>query len=704
MKKIFAFIALLGIMVSCTEEKETVTPINIKKMTSVEAGNHFTAEVMHRLGKVSDPQVSPDGKTILFGISYTSIEENKGLRNLYLMDIDGSNLRQLTNFSASASNARWIDGGKKIAYLQKGKLFVMNADGTGSVCAGEAENGIGEFKFSPDGTMLIYSSDIKSFTAPTDVHPDLEKATVRVIDDLMYRHWDHFVETIPHTSIASFDGNKIGKVTDILEGEPYELPTLPFGGLEQLSWSPDGKFLAYSCRKLTGVKYTFSTNTDIYIYSIGERTHKNITEGMMGYDTNPAISPDGTKIAWMSMERDGYEADKVRLFVSNIDGSGKKELSANFKYNVDGPVWTPDSKEIYFASLVEGVQEIWKSDLNGVCSRVSIPHEWFDFAGVGELLCNSEGVPQTIITTNTSMQRPAEIISMNVADGTWKQLTHENDEILANLEQITIEERWIKTTDGGKMLTWVLYPANFDKSKVYPSILICLGGPQGTLSQGWSTRWNYRLMASQGYIVVLPNRHGTTAFGQEWCEQISGDYCGQNMRDYFAAADALKAEPFVGKMAAMGASYGGYSIYNLAGIHNNRFSAFVAHAGIFNQDHMYMETEEMWFPNWDNGGIARPKTYMSGSPWSDNPIAKRHYANSPHLKVPAWNTPIMVTHGELDYRVPVDQGMAAFNAAQMMGVPSKMLLFPDENHWILKPQNSVFWHREVFNWLDKWCK
>jgi dipeptidyl aminopeptidase/acylaminoacyl peptidase len=524
---------------------------------------------------------------------------------------------------------------------------------------------------------------------------------------MMYRHWDHFVETIPHTYLADFDGNKLGEGVDLLAGEPYELPTEPFSGIEQLDFSPDGNRIVYSCRKKTGREYAFSTNTDIYLLNLLSNVCTNISEGMMGYDTDPVFSPDGSTIAWISMERDGYEADKTRLFVFDVNSGERRELSTSFKYNIESPVWMPDSKGLYFTSLVEGLKEIWKTDLEGNMARVTPEREWYDFGAPSLLTLTAEDgtvAVERLITTNICMLRPAEIVSINPQDGSWEQLTFENKDIFDQLDEVTVEERWIRTSDNKRMLTWVLYPPKFDKTKVYPSILLCLGGPQGTLSQGWSYRWNYRLMASQGYIVVLPNRRGTTAFGQEWCEQISGDYIGQNMRDYFAAADALKAEPYVGKMAAVGASYGGYSVFYLAGIHQKRFDAFIAHAGIFNVEHMYMSTEEMWFPDWDNGGIAQPGKYMAGSPWSNNPVARRHYANSPHKLVEKWDTPILVTHGELDYRVPVDQGMAAFNAAQMMGVPSRMILFPDENHWILKPQNSIHWNREFFGWLEAYLK
>lgn len=680
---------------SCTPTQESGSEI-VKPNIEISDGQ-FTPEIMHMLGKVSDPQVSPDGSRILYGVTYTDIALNKGIRQLFVMNIDGSNQQQLTHSAKSCSNGRWLNDGT-ILFINGGQIQKMTLANNKMSQVSDVEKGIMEFKLAPDGNQLLYSTTVKANTIPTDVYPDLDKASVRTIDNLMYRHWDHFVEEIPHTFVASFDGNKIVSSFDLLEGEPFELPTEPFSGIEQLSWSPDGSAVAYSCRKLTGIDYAFSTNTDIYLYSIVPGVAENLTEGMMGYDTEPVFSPSGKKLAWCSMERAGYEADKVRLFVMDMDTRAKIELTANYKYDASIPAWSADEKYLYFASLVEGVQEIWRYNFDSAeMEKVTPDHEWYDFDTPIVLA-------DRLITTNQSMMRPSEIVSVSLADGSWNQISHENDDIMAKLETPSIEEHWISTTDGKKMLTWIIYPPQFDKSKVYPSVLVCLGGPQGTISQSWSTRWNYRLMASQGYIMVLPNRRGTTAFGQEWTEQISGDYIGQNMKDYLRAADVMLAKPYVGKMAAVGASYGGYSVYYLAGIHQGRFSAFIAHDGIFNEEHMFMTTEEMWFPNWDNGGIEFPDTPQAGAPWSDTPLTKRHYANSPHLLIKNWDTPILIIHGEMDYRVPVDQGMAAFNAAQMMGVPSKILLFPDENHWVLKPQNSVYWHREFFDWIDKWCR
>ena len=681
-----------------TEQEPLITKVSI----DVPDGK-LTPEIMHMMGKVSDPRLSPDGARILYGVSYTSIEQNKSNRELFVMNRDGSGNTQLTRTPQSESNARWINNGQQIAFLRSGQLWVMNADGSQEKQISRIEKGMDGFEISPVGKHIMYISNIKTAAKPADIYPDLKKSDVRIIKDLMYRHWDQYVEEIPHTYIASFDGKSIGEGTDILKGEPYELPTLPFGDLGQLSWSPDGNYIAYSCRKLVGKQYAFSTNTDIYLYNVETGEEENLTEGMAGYDTDPRFSPDGKKIAWISMERNGYESDKKRLFVIDLATKEKKELTSDYKYNVETITWAPGSDKIYFTSCVNALTGIFEVDPNKTPAksiaggengyygegirRITGEDVWYDFDGV-------QVADNLLITTNTSMQRPAEIVAVDIENGAIAQLTSENQETLDKIKNPEIEQRWMTTKDGKKMHTWIVYPPDFDRTKKYPAILMCLGGPQGTISQGWSTRWNYKLMASQGYIVILPNRRGTTAFGQPWCEQISGDYIGLNMQDYLTAVDEMKKEPYVGKVAATGASYGGYSVYYLAGIHQNRFSALIAHAGIFNQEQMYMMTEELWFPHWDNGG----------APWDNNPVAKRHYENSPHKLIKNWNTPILITHGEKDYRVPAEQGMAAFNAAQMMGVPSELLLFPGENHWILKPQNSVYWHRAFFSWLDKYCK
>ena len=719
----------------------------------------MTPEVLLSYGRLSDPQVSPDGQYIMYGVSYTDIANNKSVRNLRIINIDGTDDLLLTQSGKSISNARWSADGKRIVFLMGGQIWTAkishktskNGQGAWKLSAlrklSSVERGISEFKLSPDESRIMYVSTVKSTVRqPSDYYPDLDKATAYTTDDLMYRHWDHTVLEIPHTFVADFKFTGKTQITtetsvDILSSEPelYELPTEPFGGLEQLSWSPDGKFIAYSCRKLTGKKYAFSTNTEIYLYNV-ETAATTVIDMKGGYDTDPLWSPDGSKLCWISMERDGYEADKQRLMLADIEiseGLAKatdiKDLTADFKYNAAGPFWAEDSKSICFNALAEGLQAIFEVSLEGdtfgQIARLTDENQWYDYSSPFYVKNNEDG-SKTLYSTLCNLTFPSEIAATTLRDGAFEStvlISSENAHITSQLSPVRMEDRHIKTVDGKDMLTWVVYPPEFDPAKEYPSILICLGGPQGTISQGWSYRWNYMLMAMQGYVVVLPNRRGTTAFGQEWTEQISGDYPGLNMQDYLSAARELKAEPYIGKMAACGASYGGYSVYYLCGTHGNTFDAFIAHAGIFNEEHMYMTTEEMWFPNFDNGGVHEcvidPRVGTSeapvgpagdgvtfggikqgGSPWSTLPKAVRHYALSPHKLVTNWHTPLMVIHGGMDYRVPVDEGMAAYNAAQMMGVPSRLLIFPDENHWILKPQNALMWHREYFRWLDTWCK
>jgi len=692
----------------------------------------MTPEVLLSLGRLSDPQLSPDGKTILYGVSYTSIADNKSVRNLYVLPVTGGTPTALTMDGKSISNARWSPDGSEIFFLQGGQLWkaaYKNAKLGKRVKLSDDAKVFDEFALSPDGSQIMFVSGVHSAVeVPSDTDPALDKASAYATEDLMYRHWDHWVTEINHTFVAPLGNGIIKDGLDILGGELFQLPNGPFGGIEQLAWSPDGRYIAYSCKKLTGKEYAFSTNTCIYIYCplTGETTQVTFDGG---YDTNPVWSPDGKHLTWLSMERDGYEADKVRLMVGDVvyeeEGEGQtanpqvvdiRDLTAGFKYNADGPVWAEDSKSIYFNALAEGLQAIWNVVVDGETDifRLTADNLWFDFGSPFAVLQDG-----TLLTTYMSMDFPTEIVAVN--DNSITQITFENNHILSKLEKHETEARWLDTVDGQKMLTWVLLPPRFDASKTYPAIEICLGGPQGTLSQGWSYRWNYLLMCHQDYVVVLPNRRGTTAFGQPWCEEISGDYIGLNMQDYLTAAKAVKAEPYVSGVAACGASYGGYSVYYLAGIHKDVYDCFIAHAGIFNEEHMYMETEEMWFPNWDNGGL---KEYayetgqigaagdgitfggmqQAGSPWSNKAAAVRHYSNSPHKLVQNWHTPILCIHGGMDFRVPYDEGMAAFNAAQMMGVPSKLIVFPEENHWILKPQNALYWHRSYFDWLDRWMK
>ncbi len=693
---------------------------------------HMTPEVLLSLGRLSDPQLSPDKKTILYGVSYNSIEDNRSVRNLFSIPVGGGEPTQLTMDGKSISSAKWAADGGSVFFLQGGQLYkapMRNGKLGKRLKITNIEGGIDDYLLSPDESQLMYVKEVHSAVeVPSDTDPALDKAEAYATEDLMYRHWDHWMTGIPHTFIATMHNGVITEGMDILGGEDvkFQLPNGPFADIADLAWSPDGRFVAYTCKKLEGKEYAFSTNTCLYIYCplTGETTQVTFDGG---YDTHPVWSPDGNRIAWLSMERDGYEADKVRLMVADViygpEGEGQSanpsvknitDLTSDFKYNADSPVWAEDGESIYFNALAEGLQGIFNVVPGSGIKRLTAENLWFDFGSPFGVLQDG-----TLLTTYMSMDFPTELVA--VTDNSVNQITFENEHILGRLEGHETEARMVKTVDGEDMLTWVLFPPQFDPSKTYPAIEICLGGPQGTLSQGWSYRWNYMLMAHQGYVVVLPNRRGTTAFGQSWCEEISGDYVGLNMEDYLSAAKMIKAEPYISGVAACGASYGGYSVYYLAGIHKDVYDCFIAHAGIFNEEHMYMTTEEMWFPNWDNGGLHeyeyRPGetgpagdgvTFggikQGGSPWSSLAKARRHYDNSPHKLVQNWHTPILCIHGGSDFRVPYDEGMAAFNAAQMMGVPSKLIVFPGENHWILKPQNALYWHRSYFEWLDRWMK
>ncbi len=667
----------------------------------------FTPEVMLALGRVSDPQVSPDGTRILFNVNYQNIEENKGNSDIWVMDIDGKTPAvNLTNTPSSENNAVWINDGAMIAFLyrdpkkedSKTQVWVMKADGSSRKPVSELENGVDGFVISPDGTKIVMISNVKyGKTLPTDHYPELDKANARIIDDMMYKHWDQWVTEVPHPFVADFTGNVVKDPKDILEGTEYESPMLPWGGIESFAWTPDSKQLIYTCRKKTGKEYAFSTNSDLYLYDVASgKTVKNLTEGMMRYDTNPRVFKD--KMAFLSMEHDGYEADKNRIFLLDMKSGEKKDLTENWDYSADDIAWSPDGKYIYFLAPHMGTIPMFRIDIAtqqvdtiSPVNRNEEDNKYYDFGAIVPL---KDG---KVITLRHNYAEPNEIYSMEMGKEPV-QLSHVNDEILKQLKPITIKKEIVKTTDGKDMTVWVVLPPDFDASKKYPSIFFCEGGPQSPVSQFFSYRWNFRLMASQGYVVIAPNRRGLPGFGTEWNAQISRDYGGQNMKDYMSAAEYMKQQPYIDgdRMGAVGASYGGYSVYWLAGNHNNTFACFLAHAGIFNLEAQYLETEEMWFTQWDLGGPVWEK---------NNADAQKTYREANPINfVENWNTPIMITAGELDYRIVFTQACQAFNAAQIRGIPSRMVLFPEENHWILRPQNALVWHREFFKWLDTWLK
>jgi len=681
-------IAVLAASMSSNAE----TPIIGKQQPKIENGR-MTPEVLWAFGRVAGTQVSPDGTKVLYRVSYYSIPENKGNSEIFVMNADGTDKKQITRTATREAAAKWMKDGVHIAFLSSEsgsmQLWIMKSDGTDRKQITFRKEGISDFSFSPDETKLLFVADVKYGKRTADIYPDLPKASGVIVNDLMYKHWDEWIQTVPHPFVATLKDNKMENETDILNGEPYESPMKPFGGIDQLAWSPDGKIIAYTCRKKTGKEYALSTNSDIYFYNLETKKTENKTQGMMGYDQNPVFSPDGKWLAWESMERDGYEADKNRLFIMNILTGEKTDLSANFDQSSTGLTWTADSKSIYFVSCWHALTQIYNVKIASK-KITQITKGIQDYSYVSP-------AKDKLIGVKHSMSMPDEIYSIDPKTGKETELSFENKEILGQLKMGRVEERWITTTDNKQMLTWVVYPPNFDPAKKYPTLLFCEGGPQSTVSQFWSYRWNLQVMAANDYIIVAPNRRGLPSFGKEWLEQISGDYGGQNMLDYFSAIDALAKEPYVNKdkLGCVGASYGGFSVYWLAGHHEKRFKAFLAHDGMFNLPQQYLETEEMWFVNWDLGGAYWDKA---------NAIAQRSYANSPHLFVDKWDTPILVIHGEKDYRILASQGMAAFNAAVLRGVPAEMLIFPDENHWVLQPQNGILWQRTYFSWLDKWLK
>ncbi len=688
---ILFFSVILLFFSSCkpeTKEEALIGKIALKLQT-----DRLTPEVLWALGRVGEFEVSPDNKQILFSITYFDVEKDKSNREIYTISVDGKDLKQLTQTPQNEFNYTWRPDGKKVAYIStadgSAQIWEMNPDGSGKTRISDFEGGINGFRYASDFKKIAFSAEVTIEDPLTkELYEGLSLTKGKVYNKMMFRHWDEWRETYSHLFIADLQGGKLTNPVDIMAGEPFDFPNKPFGGMEDMSWHPEGKFIAYSCHKKDGKEYAVSTNSDIYIYDLENKKTDNFTSGLKGYDLAPNYSPDGKFLAWSSMERDGYEADKLRMMVYNLETKSRVDFTGFFDNDAEHLVWADDSKSIYFVSYWYGSKEIFNLNLNGTITQLT--NGVHDFTAV-------QPAGDRIIASMMSMSLPSELFYVPVTGGKETQLTFTNKEILDQLTLARVEKRFVNTTDGQKMLTWVIYPPHFDERKLYPALLYCQGGPQNALCQPWSYRWNFQMMAANDYIVVAPNRRGVPGFGQAWKEQISGDYGGQNMKDLLTAIDEVSKEPYIDKknLGAVGASYGGFTVYWLAGNHEKRFSAFIAHDGMFNIESAYLETEEQWFPNFDLGG----------APWEkDNPVAQKSYASSPHLFIKNWDTPILVSHGEKDYRVVATQGIMAFNAAQMMGVPSQLIYFPDENHWVLKPQNGILWQRTFFAWLDRWLK
>ena len=700
-RRVTALIAVLAaaivafIVMNTSKEQNKV---NIGRSDIRIENGRLTPEALWAMGRIGDVAVSPDGSKTAYQVSYYSVQENASHTVIYLMDTDGRNVRLLTRTAASEHSPAWIDN-DHIAFLtvKKGvqQIFSMDTNGRHRKQLSFSDKDIEGFLFSPDLKHVLTVMSVPNPLVKEQQYEDLPKATGMIADDLMFRHWDSWTTSLPHPFVSDFDGNKVGdKAVDLLENEPYESPMLPFGGMEQFDWSPDGKCIAYTCRKKAGSEYTKSTDSDIYLYYIESGKTVNLCkidgadDRNLGYDINPRFNSDGRFVAWQSMERDGYESDINRLYVMDLEDNSKWSVSESFDSNVDDFMWAKDKDYLFFIGSWQGRMSLFQVDLSG--NVISINDDACDY---NSLIWTDN---KSLLVTRQSMRFATEIFSVDVRQGLAEKISHENDHIFVQLENIKVEARAVKTTDGKDMLTWVVFPPEFDETKKYPVLLFCEGGPQSMVSQFWSYRWNFRIMADQGYIVVAPNRRGLPGFGKKWLEQISGDYGGQCMNDLLSAIDDVAKEPYVDKdrLGCVGASFGGYSVYWLAGHHEGRFKCFIAHDGIFNLEQQYLETEEMWFPQWDLGGPY----------WDKNDVTANTYAASPHLFADKWDTPILCIHGEKDYRILYSQAVSAFQAARLRGVPAELLLFPDENHWVLKPQNGVLWQRTYFGWLDKWLK
>ena len=691
-------------------------------LTGLTTNDRMTPEALWAMGRIGGAAASPDGKTVAYQVGYYSVKQNKSHQMLYTQTADGKQQTVLTTSAKSETDPAWIEGGKRIAFLTDGQIWSMAPDGTDRRQLTKSDIDIEGFKFSPDGKKVILIKSLPYHESIKKNPEDLPLATGRLVTDLNYRHWDHYVESIPHPFVANVTEQGIDEGVDMLKDEPYECPMAPFGGVEQLNWSPDSKFVAYTCRKKTGVNYAVSTDSDIYLYDIATGNTRNLckpadykpvdfdpTKTMktqainhqkedlnMGYDVNPKFSPDGRYIAWQSMARDGYESDRNRLCVYTLADGTKNYVTETFDSNVDDFCWANDSRTLYFIGVWHACENLYQTNLRGEVKQLT--DDWADFGSV-QLLNNGN----KLLASRHSFQQGDELYVVTPGKDAKKtkvqQLTFENKLFYDKLAFGKVQERWVKTTDGKEMQYWVILPPHFDENKKYPTLLFCEGGPQSPVSQFWSYRWNMQIMAANDYVVIAPNRRGLPGFGSEWNEQVSGHWTGQCMDDYLTAIDdAANNLPFVDKdkLGCVGASFGGFSVYYLAGHHNKRFKAFIAHDGAFNLESMYTDTEEAWFSNWEYEDAYWNRDQTNN--------AKRTYENSPHRFVDKWDTPILCIHGEKDYRINANQGFGAFNAARMRGIPAELLIFPDENHWVLKPQNGVLWQRTFFGWLDRWLK
>ncbi len=661
---------------------------------SVSAQNVMTPELLWKLGRVSGETITPDGKSVIYGVTQYNMEANKGERNLYSIPVTGGEAKQITSTTGSEGGVQSTPSGR-MGFLFNGQWWEASWDGANAKQISNIEGGIDNVKYSPDGKRILFSQEVKIHPVVTELYADLPKANAHGGDDLMYRHWDSWEDgAYNHVFVADYNGTAISNVKDIMQGESFDSPQTPFGGAEDIAFDASGTGVFYVCKKKSGKAAAISTNTDIYYYTIATGTTVNLTSDGPGYDTQPDPAPKTNWLAYTSMARDGYEADKNDLVVLNLSTGKKYNLTKNWDETVESFCWSTDGAKIYFLAVNEGTEQLFE---------IVLPKDFEKGSGVirqvtkGDFDLNSivGQAGDWMVVSKSDMNHANELARVNLKSGEVVALTTVNKSAYDAISLSRIDKVWMKTTDGKKMLTWVIYPPGFDPSKKYPTLLYCQGGPQSAVSQFYSFRWNFQLMAANGYIVVAANRRGLPGFGTKWNEDISKDWGGQAIRDYLTAIDSASTWSFVDKtrLGAVGASYGGYAVYMLEGLGDGRFKSMISHCGLFDLTSWYASTEELWFANFDVGG-----------PFWEQPQPKSYKESNPINFIDKWKTPIMIVEGERDYRVPYTQGLEAFQIAQLKGIKSRLLVFPDEGHWILKPQNSLLWHREFYRWLDETLK